>query len=962
MQLCLFFWCFAIGSASHLPFAALNVHSAASSDACEMRSGAGVAAADNCWGSLDTLLVVSAVVINSGEQVISPGSPGLCGQRLGEATHPGPLDLLTVGTTNPGGLRQKEPLAIEQGGGIWSYSETHLSGVTQKSSTRALKACARQDNRHLRVHHGAPAPLRSRSDWAGTYTGVTTTSDFCSKKLQVEWPQDVWESGRVLATQHFVGRHVITVINIYGLPRGPTWPKAAALTNDILEFVTKQFVIGYQGLIIINGDFNFSPHELPCFDVWRAYGFVSAQQFAFQRWGQEVQHTCKGSTERDLLWMSPLTSSLCHAVNVAEIFQDHASVSVQLSLDFLQPTLQTWPRPREIPWEKICLQEWHQHCDALQFQATTDSTQMMSDLAHSFESSLTGFVNEFPSAALSSLHCGRAKRLVPEKVAPSPKTCKASRPGEIHLAADTIGNAVLAWFKQMRRIQSYKHAICAGQQHPDAVRYRLELWSAIRRARGFAVSFEVWWMQQDFAAVLGPLPLQPPPAPHAVMIFQAFHHAFRAFERWHLQQKQQVLQAKYDKTMKALFNDLRKPRPDQVDSFWETLPFDVVAINAASNSVLLHQPLPDNKEGTWFLHGHPLAVRGHVEELLVFHELPALSVGDSLDFHCHTANIEQVHQCLADFWTPRWSPAVLHHDEVWHRMTNFVNHFMPKIPLVLPPLTIDMWTRALKRFKPQAARGADGWARLDLLNMSPAHMSQLLNMLMAIEAGAIQWPAQLLEGLVIAIAKCDEAHRPNEFRPIVLLSVIYRAWASLRSRQMLVQLEPHIHADAHGFLPTREPGQTWLQVQAAVEVAVQSSQPLAGIGTDFVKAFNCIKRAPLWCLAEAIGIPLQLLHPWRNFVNNFTRRFMVCNQVSDAYLSTCGFAEGCPLSVLAMAMVDWGFQVYQMHFAPRVRHFSFVDNISMLAQQAHCVAWAFFTLRTFLTMWGLTVDLEKTYA
>ena len=34
----------------------------------------------------------------------------------------------------------------------------------------------------------------------------------------------------------------------------------------------------------------------------------------------------------------------------------------------------------------------------------------------------------------------------------------------------------------------------------------------------------------------------------------------------------------------------------------------------------------------------------------------------------------------------------------------------------------------------------------------------------------------------------------------------------------------------------------------------------------------------------------------------------------------------------------------------------------MLARQAELVAWAFFTLKAFLTMWGLSLDLDKTYA
>ena len=852
-----------------------------------------------------------------------PTCPGLKGQRIGEATHPGPLEFLTIGTTNPGGLRNKEQLAVEQGSGIWSYAETHLSKVTQCSATKALKHHAASEGRFLRVHHGAPAPLRARSTWAGTWTGVTCTSDHSSRILQVPWPLDFWASGRVLATQHYVGRHTITVVTVYGLPRGPTWPKAAELTNTILEFITQEFVVGYQGIIIINGDFNFSPHELPCFDVWRAYGFVSAQAHANHRWHQSITPTCKGATERDLLWMSPMAASLCHKVGVNEIFHDHASVYVQLQVDLLPCVLRTWPRPREVPWNDVTIPDWHQHCEGLALPPVTDPTQSMKDLAMSFESSMTGFVPTLPAAKLTSAHCGRAQRLQPATQATTPSTCRASRPGEAQLVDDTVGQGVILWFKQLRRLQSFRHAACAGQMHFAAVQYRFELWTAIKRAKGFNGTFSDWRRAQEFYDGLGPLPDQPPAANQAILIYQAFHHVFRSFEQWHLNQRQQVLKAKYDKTMKALFQDLRKPRPDQVDSFWDTSTFKVIAIKVETKGILFSKPVPADVQGQWFFKGQPLAVHGSIEELLILDDLPEIAPGDCLDFHHHTVTTDQVHQHLLAFWQPRWNCAALPDGELWTRMTNFVKAFMPRLPLTLPPLTVETWRQALKRFKPQAARGADGWARLDLLNMSNFHTARLLEILTAIEQKRMTWPQQLLEGLVIAIAKCTDAHRPNEFRPIVLLSIIYRCWASMRSRQMLQQLEPFIHSDAHGFLPSREPAQSWMHIQAAVETSLQSALPLAGMATDFVKAFNCIQRKPLWFLAEALGIPEGVLWPWQEFASRFTRRFMVCHQVSDPVFSTQGYAEGCPLSVLAMAMVDWGLQVYQYQYAPQVRHFFF---------------------------------------
>ena len=544
---------------------------------------------------------------------------------------------------------------------------------------------------------------------------------------------DFWASGRVLATQHYVGRHVVTVVTIYGLPRGPTWPKAAELTNSILEFITQEFVIGYQGIIIINGDFNFGPHELPCFNVWRSYGYCSAQEYANLLWHRAVTPTCKGATERDLLWMSPMAAALCQNVGVNDVFQDHSSVYVQLQVDWLPSALRTWPRPREIPWSQVSLEEWHQHCESLERLVPTNPTQSMMELAQSFETSLAGYVPSLPAAKLSAAHCGRAQRLQPAAQLPTPQTCRASRPGEARLVDDTVGQAVILWFKQLRRIQSYRHAICAGHMHHDAVQYRIERWTAIKRAKGFAGTFSDWWLSQEFAEGLGPLPDSPPEAHMAILIYQAFHHVFRSFEKWHLGQRQQVLQAKYDKTMKALFQDLRKPRPDQVDSFWNTTSYEILAIKEDTNGILLDKLVPSQLQGQWFFQGHLLDVQGSLEELLVLNFPPELSPGDVLEFHHHTVTTDQVHQQLTEFWQPRWNCDEIQNEETWTRMVNFVRVFMPRLPLVLPPLTVTTWKTALKRFKPQAARGADGWARLDLLNMSEFHTNQLLQILTAVE-------------------------------------------------------------------------------------------------------------------------------------------------------------------------------------------------------------------------------------
>eukprot|EP00438_Fugacium_kawagutii_P008486 Skav210938 [mRNA] locus=scaffold713:136269:139058:- [translate_table: standard] len=191
--------------------------------------------------------------------------------------------------------------------------------------------------------------------------------------------------------------------------------------------------------------------------------------------------------------------------------------------------------------------------------------------------------------------------------------------------------------------------------------------------------------------------------------------------------------------------------------------------------------------------------------------------------------------------------------------------------------------------------------------------------------------------------------------------MVFRIWGSLRCRQLLRILEAYIHSDAHGFLPGRETMQCWLQIQSSIEMALQAGAQLSGIATDLRKAFNNIGRPQWFCLAEHIGIPGRILTPWKAFLQGFTRRFQVHNNLSEPIHSDVGFAEGDPLSVMAMAALDWSLHVYMDALAPPVRTMTFVDNISLMSTNVGGLVLSFFTLQAFLTLWGLEIDVAKSY-
>ena len=269
--------------------------------------------------------------------------------RVGEASNPGPPGIISIGSSNPGGLRGKEDLLLEWGPGIWALSETQLSAVTQVTCSKTLRFKAKELQRNLRIHHGAPAPLRTSSSWAGTWTGVVQTSDFPSISLTVPWTEGAYGTSRVQIVQHMVCGQPVTVCNVYGYSPSPLFPDARARTDRLLRDFSREVILGRKGIRIVCGDFNHSFSSLSEVDLWVREGWVECQDAAWQRWQQPPAATCKHSTRRDAVFLSPEAASLLESVQVFNCFADHATVVANLRLDSSIPVGLRWPMPGLIP-------------------------------------------------------------------------------------------------------------------------------------------------------------------------------------------------------------------------------------------------------------------------------------------------------------------------------------------------------------------------------------------------------------------------------------------------------------------------------------------------------------------------------------------------------------------------------------------------------------------------------------
>ena len=428
------------------------------------------------------------------------------------------------------------------------------------------------------------------------------------------------------------------------------------------------------------------------------------------------------------------------------------------------------------------------------------------------------------------------------------------------------------------------------------------------------------------------------------LLFLDFRDNYRKFEAWNI-----------------LFRDLRDPTPEQVDTLEVQTSYNILAVDPPTGSVHLDQHIDTRGCSQWQLDGCAVQVCSIDRDVCNIPGCAALHEGAELVQTVVLSSARDIQLEFEKFWSTFWQRHSDPSAADWSRFTRFARAYLPCGRFTVAPITLEQWCSALRRFKPRAARGADGFAKLDLLNMSDVHARQLLQFFNDIEIGVREWPQQWLLGLVCCLKKPNQHHDVRGFRPICLLSCAYRAWSGLRARQVLRWLVHQMPPSALGFMPQREASQFWYLLEAQVELACQQDTPYLGFSTDVIKAFNVLPRDPVLETASWLGFPDNLIRPWAAFLHGLERRFLIRNCVGEHVRSNCGFPEGCALSTVAMSVVCLCYHAYVDAFTLGVTPHSYVDNLSCTANSVGQLASGITVSRTFFDLLGLSTDPAKTY-
>ena len=647
-----------------------------------------------------------------------------------------------------------------------------------------------------------------------------------------------------------------------------------------------------------------------------------------------------------------------HVVVDSTYFADHAVLYAELSGLPPSPKISVWRQPHPIPWDQLS--------GDVDSPANVDveiaSLQCIPQIFAQMETQVDDALTQLGQPRLLPQQKGRVVHEVPKLVTSQVAPLRRSRPGDVQVLFQGENFHHTLWCRQLRRLQSFSRAAASNKADGPSVQHRSKLWQAIRDAKE---GFSHTWLIRTCHAPGAPkrLPRLPPDADCAEAIFQAFRSQFEQLETTLIQGRVRKAKQIRKDTVNVGFRDVAMPRAMPVQTLAMPKVAHVVDVDYDAQTVW-YQPHTLDCGAPVFGNTGLLEVTGHTLGQCVIKDVDQVQIGDTWHQTELLGNPAQVLGEFSALWSPMWNKHLDVSDTRWDQYLDQIRTHVPRPEgqLVLPPITVEQWLQTVRSKKSTTACGPDGVTRMDLLKMPRKLTEALVAHINLIDQGILPWNPATMTGLIALIEKKEGACLPQDFRPICVLSVLYRTWSSLRAKQCLKYLDTISPASQFGNRPKVSAKNVWWQVAQLVEAYQNKDWELAGSITDIVKCFNTLPRFPIAYTARWLGFPAPFVKTWFHAVSSISRRFVVGGSVGNAVPSVTGFAEGDPLSVVGMAIYNVTMHWILSAQIPQARFMSFVDNWEAVCHSAHDVQEVAHAMTSFAEATDVTLDLKKTDA
>ena len=482
---------------------------------------------------------------------------GMC-LRIGEASNPGPSQTesrITIGCFNPTGLLHKADTLDSlphQGVSIWGVSETHLS----KQGIAKFKQELLFRKSRFKFWPGAPAPLRSTAATAlgGKQVGTGFISDVPSRCLHQSWSPESWNEARFTLNTFFVQGHWVHAAVVYGYAYRAESVEVRAMTDELMQQVTNRIGYAMKGKRIIMGDFNQLEGQLSTIESLKSMGWKEVQMLAFERYNREISKTCKSTTTKDFIWISPELVPFFEEVETKSMYSDHLTLCAHFKSFGPPSKVYLWRKPKSFNWKQHDI-----HLPDEQYRTNLEDTSdtVMKNIAEVFENRIHKELVRSQKGTLPHQQRGRSRTTDVVELVEHNCPIKSSRSGERNPTFDGHSLQHKQWFTQIRRLQCLIRTEKANTLKQQIHRHRE--WRAVLKAAGFPCGFPQWWRKHPTKIYPAPscLPEHLPPYDQLTAIFLTFELEFNQLEQ--LLKSEMIKKSKSQSIVESTQNICRCP-------------------------------------------------------------------------------------------------------------------------------------------------------------------------------------------------------------------------------------------------------------------------------------------------------------------------------------------------------------------------------------------------------------------
>ena len=141
------------------------------------------------------------------------------------------------------------------------------------------------------------------------------------------------------------------------------------------------------------------------------------------------------------------------------------------------------------------------------------------------------------------------------------------------------------------------------------------------------------------------------------------------------------------------------------------------------------------------------------------------------------------------------------------------------------------------------------------------------------------------------------------------------------------------------FLPGCKAAQLWTILQGEVECSLQGAQPLCGLSTDLIRAFNNIPRQHTFALAQHLGVPSKVLQPWRLDRVHVPLGCRALWAMPQLQLAVCRREMHWVFIVYAMIQLNFSWHITWGPFVLRCEHLASLTTRPLLPTCQTCWQW-----------------------